>query len=256
MKFNRELFNEYFIIDKIPEWTCPTCASGKLFLKEKQFTTHETYESQNEHHEDGWEPEWIREKFYGDLICSNKKCNEKTTIAGRIRVEPDYIIDEETNEQHLSYIQVYYPEYFYPYLTLFDYPENFPNKLEKSLESIFKLFWIDKSACANAIRIMIDEILTDQKINKTVKSKSGKRLTHQLHHRIEEFKKINPVIAEFLLAIKWIGNYGSHSIDMKHKDILHGIELLQVVIEKLYNDDKRLITIAKQINKKRKPLGK
>lgn len=186
MKFDRDLFEESFSLDHFPEWVCPTCNNGKLHV-DKPFISQELVRSKNAHTEEDWEPESKHEKFYGDLVCNSKKCGEKVTIAGRI----EYWLDEEMEEANKERLlqKKFYPEYFYPYLKLFALPIDFPFELEEPIETIFKLFWVDSSACANAIRIMVGEILTEQRINKTTKGRNKKRQYLNLHQRIENLKR-------------------------------------------------------------------
>jgi hypothetical protein len=65
------------------------------------------------------------------------------------------------------------------------------------------------------------------------------------------------------MAIKWIGNKGSHLGGIEKNDLLDAYELLEYSLNKLYNDpSKRLDKIAKRIIKrkgkpiKKKPIGK
>lgn len=63
-------------------------------------------------------------------------------------------------------------------------------------------------------------------------------------------------MAEILLALKWIGNAGSHSQDIQPEDIFDGIELLEKIVEKLYSDnEKELAAKVKEINKKKSPIN-
>ncbi|TLX23535.1 DUF4145 domain-containing protein [Chryseobacterium indologenes] len=59
------------------------------------------------------------------------------------------------------------------------------------------------------------------------------------------------------MAIKWIGNYGSHSSDTISKDdLLDSYEILEHVTENLYGKQlQRIERISKIINKKKKPLN-
>jgi uncharacterized protein DUF4145 len=235
---------------ELPEWNCPSCLKGKLIPDLPSFITHELAESQKDHNHPDWEPYWIREKFYGNLVCNNKACKENVTIAGQTRVQEDYRDDYER-----QYTPFYYPQYFYPPLKLFEFPENLPDDLEDSLENLFKLFWIDNSACANALRTVVEEILTDQRIAKTVTNAKNKRQRLDLHKRIEKFRIKNPDVADYLLATKWIGNTGSHAGELSRDDVIAGLEVLHAALNKLYSDtDKRIHTIVRKINIKKGPI--
>jgi len=57
------------------------------------------------------------------------------------------------------------------------------------------------------------------------------------------------------MAIKWIGNAGSHYGDIDQNDIFDGFDLLKYSIDKIYNShEKEIVNMTKKINKKRKPL--
>lgn len=60
------------------------------------------------------------------------------------------------------------------------------------------------------------------------------------------------------MAIKWIGNSGSHDTnEITHSDLLDGFDLLENTVESLYDKDKyRIAKLAEAINKRRKPISK
>ena len=61
-------------------------------------------------------------------------------------------------------------------------------------------------------------------------------------------------VAEHLLAIKWIGNSGSHVGELSQKDLLDGFELVEYALEKLYSkNEERLNQMTKEINKRKGP---
>lgn len=142
------------------------------------------------------------------------------------------------------------PKYFNPALEIIPVPNYLNKSIAFCLVESFKLFWIDNSACANKIRIMVEAIMNERKIPKTV-LKSGKRSRINLHKRIEKFQIKNQEVGERLIAIKWIGNDGSHEMDvLKREDILNAYEILLECFEKLYNPrPAALLKIVKKINK-------
>jgi len=63
---------------------------------------------------------------------------------------------------------------------------------------------------------------------------------------------IKPDIADFLLAIKWIGNTGSHTGKLERIDVLEAYELLELSLNKLYDDTEiKLSKISKEIIKRK-----
>lgn len=69
-----------------------------------------------------------------------------------------------------------------------------------------------------------------------------------LHDRIENYKKTKPQICTLLLALKIVGNEGSHTSKIKNEDILDAFKILEQVIDDLYiKKRKRIMTIANNI---------
>ena len=56
-----------------------------------------------------------------------------------------------------------------------------------------------------------------------------------LHSRIVEFSKTNTDVGDTLLAVKWIGNDGSHDSALELEDVLLGAEILDAAITALYD---------------------
>jgi hypothetical protein len=55
------------------------------------------------------------------------------------------------------------------------------------------------------------------KIPSTQQAASGKVEVLALHKRIVLFKNGNPELGDLLLAVKWLGNYGSHGSELTEK---------------------------------------
>lgn len=250
MRLDRESFEDSFTLYNIPNWDCSTCKKGKLLFDAKNISVYETYSSRVNRSHDAWEADWIIKHFNGKIVCNNPKCKEIFSIAGYIKVEVDY----EENENS-SFTECYYPQYIFPLLHIFCIPEDTPKDVEKAIHLAFKVFWIDKSACANAIRTTVEVILNDKKVLKSAITKGKKRRSLSLHERIELYEKKNCEVAKYLMAIKWIGNAGSHEGELTSDDILDGLDLLKYALEKLYTmHDKEIAQITKKINKRKKPL--
>jgi len=98
--------------------------------------------------------------------------------------------------------------------------------------------------------------MDEQSINKTIIVRHKRRIL-SLHERIELFKLRFPEIGNSLLAIKWIGNSGSHYDTLTQDDVLDAYTLLDFSLSKLYNNQEQVIKkLAKDINKKKAPLSR
>ncbi|MBN1462628.1 MAG: DUF4145 domain-containing protein [Paludibacteraceae bacterium] len=243
MSINRDLYQNGFSSDNLPSWECPTCKSGKLHFDKTNITLFETNKSKEFHKEIDWEPHLIDRHFQGTIHCSNPKCKETYAIAGKIEAY-------ENNEKDFFYLN-----YIYPVIHIFELPDEISYEVEEALVLVFKLFWVNEAACANAIRKTVETILTDKNILKTKKTKSGKRDKLSLHDRIELFKGRNPDIGNHLMAVKWIGNAGSHESEIDYDSLLDGLDILELVLNKLYSSKEKEITQKmKQINQRKKPI--
>jgi len=228
-----------------------------LTTEKKFLNVYESPVSLSYHSHSEWEPSWINGGFIGLLKCSNTKCAEIVSIIGKMNVIEGHEYNEELDRMDYIGHQMLTPLQFYPTLNIFLINKDVPNKISDVILSAFSLYWVDLSSCANKIRVVAELIMDDKKVPKKYIIKK-KRYGYSLHQRIEFFKKTNSEEADLLMAIKWIGNSGSHEIyNITSDDILDGFEILELVTTKLYEtDSKRIKTLSRNINKRRKPISK
>ncbi len=256
MRIDRNSFHEYFILKYPPNWDCPACRRGKLHLDLKNLTVQETRESLSLRAVDEWDLTWVQRTFVGKLICNNLQCGELYGIVGGVTENYDDFEEMSLMEETPTISERYYPHCITPPIDIFYIPEDISSDVEDKVMNVFKLFWIDKAACANAVRTCVEEILTDKRIPKRSKNKQNKLTLLSLHQRIEKFSLKNSDAAKKLMSIKWIGNTGSHSSDVLNDDLLDGLDLLKYVLEKLYTThEKDIHKLSEQINKRRRPLN-
>lgn len=226
---------------------CPNCEIGLLFPIVNTQQRSETAESRERNTYGSYnQNDYV---FSLHLKCSN--CGEIVVVSG-YWCEYQFISDEETeNQKHIV------PISFYPAPKIISIPKSCPKSVSNILNDSFVLYWIDLSSCANKIRVSIELLLDDLKIRKTLLTKKGKRIELKLHNRILLYKLKNSEAADFLLAIKWIGNDGSHYSKITKNDVLDAYELLEFSLEQIYNDKKKnLVKLSRNINKTRKPQSK
>lgn len=244
-----------FIKDNIPTWHCPKCQMGILQLDKNQFFNGETSESLSMRNHDAWDFEWIETKFTGILKCNNSKCNEIIVFSGYGEVE-HFQYNTPLGEYHEEYENQFYATYFNPPLNLFILPPNLSKEISLEIKSAFSLYWQDSSSCANKIRVAVEMILNEKKIQKIKISKKKKRIKLTLHERIDKFEQKEPEIASHLRALKWIGNFGSHVEKLTKKDLVNAFEILEFAIEKLYTDkSKKIKQLSKNINRRKGPIN-
>jgi len=254
MGVNRKHWRPPF--SKLPSWLCPECQSGTLALNGDSLKCEETGPSREAHDHEAWDPDWTVERFSGLLTCQNSSCGEIVAIGGKI----SYVEDHDWEQQQHHWAQVFHPTFISPAPPIFALPDKCPEAVVDELSRAFALFWFDTGSCANRMRTAAEALLTDRRVPSTTINRMGSRARLSLHARIERFKQTAPDSADYLLAIKWLGNAGSHANldELSRDDLLNGFELFEHVVERIYvKREEHLKKIAKGINsRKGKPVKK
>jgi uncharacterized small protein (DUF1192 family) len=56
------------------------------------------------------------------------------------------------------------------------------------------------------------------------------------------------------MAVKWLGNAGSHAAPLTADDVLDGFEILEHALDKLYSErDERVGALTRAINRRKAP---
>lgn len=248
MTINRNLWKSQF--EAFPSWLCPHCQSGSLSLLKDSLKHVEAGYSHAAKSADGWEPEWIEERFSALLRCANAACGEVVAVGGRTHHVEDH--DWERQEQHWA--REFQPVFLNPAPAVFAIPEECPEAIANELRKAFGLLWSDAGACANRLRAAVEALLTDRKVPRKRWGKKKKWVRMDLHARIEKFKEKDAETAEYLLALKWLGNVGSHTNldELNVNDLLDGFELFEHVIQLVYvKHARKMKKIAKTINSRK-----
>ncbi|CAM3714114.1 hypothetical protein FSS13T_27180 [Flavobacterium saliperosum S13] len=248
---NRELWSrKYFNHDNPSNYPCPFCNTGVLTLKERILSiTPYGKDMEYYNYNNG-----IDHLFSGILICKNAECNEIVIISGSC-LRDIVIGDEQPDGGYLERrISTYYPKFFFPNLKLFPINKTIPKEVKEQINFAFSHYFNDLSSSANRIRNAIELILDDLKAPKSRKTKAGKKQTFKtLHSRIEHFSKKNVKISKLLLALKIIGNEGSHVGNVQNEDILNAFEILEMLLEFTYQKQhQRILKMATEIIDKAK----
>lgn len=239
-----------------PQYQCPKCQIG--FLKIEEIVLKKT--------EGGKELERIRYPYgiehlmAGVFKCRKESCGEIVSFSGLCT--KDIHVQQEVDGEMVEFeADMYEPKYFYPNLKLFELPKEVSAEVEEQINLSFSHFFNDLSSSANKVRTAIEFILDDVKAPKfkfKIKAGNKKRVYFRtLHGRIVNYKTKRRKVSDLLLAIKFIGNEGSHVGKVELKDILDAYELLYQVIDIIYvKKQQKILEIAKEINEKKKPRSK
>lgn len=245
MAVNRILWKPPF--HSLFPWPCPACQKGNLAVELETLKHTETGPSRSAHDDPAWDPEWVEERFSALMICRNPVCGEIVAVVGRTEHtwEPDHEAQEE------DWRRDFVPIFMSPAPCIFPLPDKCPEAVSDELKKAFSLFWSDTGSAANRLRAAAEALLTERGVARSTINRHGRMQAIALHDRIEKFRRRDPESADYLLAIKWLGNEGSHASlnALGGEDLLNGFELFEHVVERTYvRRDKHLKKIAKKIS--------
>lgn len=250
--------NLKFMHGNNPTIHCPTCRTGTLEGIAGTFKFENTADTKALLKEDRAISEWeIDFKFSSLMRCNNRSCKEVISCLGTGYYDQaeDSKFDEASGQYYPYFHRYYRPEYFSKAIHIIELKNKYPTLIKKALEDSFKLFFCDSESCANKIRVTVEVLMDNLKVKTSVIS-NHRRKQLTLHARILEYRNKNEKLADLLLAIKWIGNSGSHNTKISKDDTLDAYRILEYVLIKLFeNDELELIKIANQINRMKKPLS-
>lgn len=245
---NRDLWKDQSF-QNIKRFTCPHCNTGTLIGINSP--TIEITNSGKEYAKHNY-PDGISHIFSGVLKCSKDNCNDVVAVIGEYLTDIDASYKNDYNEYIENYINLFQPKFFYPNLKLFPIVKEIPQNIKGLINEAFALYFSDYSACANKIRTAIEAILDDLNIDRTYINFKGKLKDCSLHKRIEIYKKDNPDLAKLLMAMKIIGNEGSHSTTTSIDNLLDAFEILEHFIENVYcKNSERIKDLADKIVQKK-----
>lgn len=241
---NRELWKPKSF-KKTGKYPCPKCFNGILIGESK---LSEITVGGKEMLGFGY-PHGINNLFCGILKCNNDKCNEIISANGLLLSDIRDVSQDENGEYVELNLEIFEPKYFFPNLRMFKLSNDVPQNIRNLIDKAFSFYFLDNNACANTIRTAIEKILDDLKAPKKKRNKAGK-LTEitKLHFRIENFSKKKPKICKLLMALKIIGNEGSHTENTDDDGILDALEILEMLVEITYvKNNARVERIAEKI---------
>lgn len=253
-QMNRSLWKGEFPKSGPLPWPCPFCHAAKPKIIQKTIAEGETRESLLGRDEDAWEPEWIDGRF--GFLATCEECKGSISVLGRFRVSDDRYISP-SGELVDEWGHHYTPLWFSDAPHIISIPEKTPSDVSDEILASFQVFWGDRFSCANRIRSAVECLLTHERVPKTSKNAQGKRSFLSLHRRIEFFAAKQKALADKLMAIKWVGNAGSHSAGLTADDLLDGYEILGFVLEEMFvRKSEHVERLARTINKRRAPRSK
>lgn len=186
---------------------------------------------------EAFDASWVELRFVALLKCDNAKCKEPVVVGGSGRVE------ESPNEDltRMDYEELFIPTYVFPPPRLIALPPDAPSPVVEELNQAFTASWNDYASAANRIRAAAEHLMDALKIPKTTVNSKGKRELLKLHSRIDKTKAKYPATHQSLLAVKWLGNAGSHSTALTRDAVFDALDIFEAVLHELYSSHPRAL---------------
>lgn len=229
-----------------PPWACPVCKAGEARLMAKSLTYQETVDSKRRDRDDYWDPNEIQFAFTAWAECSNQKCKQRFAIAGTGGIEPQYDHDGDT-----EWVEYFSPKLVFPMPDIIEFPAKCPLDIKDELRMAFRLIWQSPEACAGRLRVAVELLLDYIGVPKEKTSSNGKPMVMILHDRIETFAISNSITGPSMLALKTLGNAGSHIGTISRADILDALHIFEHALgEILDKRSEKVAALAEKLTKK------
>lgn len=229
-----------------PPWPCNVCNKGTLALVKDSLIYKENVDSVRSHSQEGFDFDWIAYTFTAWAVCTNPSCKQEYAIAGIGGVAPQY-----QSEEDWEYEAYFSPKMLCPMPDIFKFPAQCPEDVRSEMRSAFSLFWSNRAACAGRMRVALECLMSHLGVPKRKKGANGKFTELNLHARIDAFAKKEPTIGSQLMALKWLGNTGSHDSNVSANDLLDAFEITEhALAEIIGGHSARVAKLAQKLTKK------
>jgi hypothetical protein len=212
----------------------------------KSLIFKETKRSKRAQDLEDWCPEDTEYAFTAWLKCDQSSCGQEVAVVGRGGLEPD-----QDPDGGITWSPFFSPRYCYPMPNVIEIPKKCPNEVGRELQASFALSLADAGAAAGRLRVALERLMDALGVQKRRKDKGGKVIDLSLHHRIELLQKRDPVTGAQLMALKWLGNVGTHEGAVSRKELLDAFEILEHSLAELIDRrTEKVAALAKELTKK------
>lgn len=244
---------ESFTQDRCPSWTCPGCMKETLRIVPGSFfyrKTADTLTHEKEHYFDFYYVEYI---FSCLLECELTGCSEPVAVTGRGWLTEDNSYDHRSQTLTES-IPRFEARAFYPPLPLFIPPEDCPVSVIKELCEISALLNAHPSAATNAIRRLLETLLDEMTVPREIPREGKSPVKLKLHDRIERYPDILGEHQRGVMALKYLGNTGSHeNKEIERQSLDDACQILENIIRQLYPSKPDLTLQIERLERDHKP---
>lgn len=143
------------------------------------------------------------------------------------------------------------PAACHPMPSIVELPKKCPDEVKHELLSAFSLFWAHAEACAGRIRVALELLMDHVGVPRKKTDAKGKERLLELHARIDFYSSSNPEAGAQLMALKWLGNTGSHGGEVSKADLLDAFQILEhALMEIIDRRSENVALLAKKLTQK------
>lgn len=239
-----------------PSPRCPECMAGTVSFGEPTEFVTAGMRLAREH--DFYEPEWERGTFVAQGTCGASHCQQVVIASGTWSVgyKTTGGYPQSYSDQFATFYRV---RQIHPPIRLMELPDRDVNEalggVAEGLLTAGAVLFTAPGLAATALRGCIERFLTSEGIA----SKTGKGGFRPLDQRLVEWRGQDATrdgVADLMLAVKWLGNTGTHEDSaLTADDVMEGVRLLNEAFHRLYVSH-AITAAAAAINASKGPVGK
>lgn len=248
----RNLWKETYA--SIPRFGCPRCSSGKL-VRKTDIAKLQPKHVEEELYEAGLIGELEHGRFTTLLLCDHGFCGEVVSVAGEYEEREQSSWDSQTEEEVQFTVTKYWLHSLAPAPRIIDEPEKLNSESKWHLQRAFALFWVDRGACANSLRITVEYLLDQLDVPREGPKGNKKNVRLDLFDRITLLGERRPGHDVTLNALRMVGNAGSHEGEADFEEVLDCFALLEQAMIDLIEERREKLAAKAQliIDRRKKP---
>lgn len=218
------------------EWPCPACGQRTVQILKDSFTIRSNLATLQQQNMEWFEADMEESVFSCMASCSRQACGEVVACIGES--QGGIYWDEHTHKD--VFYRMHRPVSFHPTLSPVVITDKCPQEIAGPLYASFSIFLMQPGSAANLIRIAVEQLLNAIGIPKL--DDKSKRIN--LHQRIDKLDGQYASYRNTLMAIKFLGNAGSHEYDeVIIEDIETAFEMMEYVVNDLFSGRKESIEV-------------
>lgn len=218
-----------------PRPKCPSCDTGHIHFAEPDELQSEKSKTRCQHPDS--EPDWISGTFSVVGQCDNPACRQDVHGSGNYQIA--YTVSSypprEYNYQGADYVAFYTLAHLHPPLRLMSIPEFAPDQVREGIMRAARCWFVDPGLAATALRATIELFMTTEGISAVNPDGNFASAHSRIKKWLAQDRAARDSIARLLLAVKWLGNDGTHEdAHLTRQEVYAGARMLDFAFDQLF----------------------